>query len=79
MRDALYLIALVTGAALYVAPCVIAHWRRHRYRWPITAINLLLGVTGIGWLVCLVWALWPGNPRRPGPQDADPPVKLIRN
>jgi hypothetical protein len=75
MRDALYILAIITGALLYLAPCIIAHVRRHHYRWPITAINLFLGLTGVAWLLCLVWAVWPENPSRP---ISDAPVKLTK-
>ena len=78
MRDALYILAILTGAALYLSPSIVAHWRRHHYRWPITAINVLLGVTGIAWLICLVWALWPEDPTRPTPNRGDTPVKLTK-
>ena len=62
MRDALYILAIVTGALIFLSPSFIAHRRRHHYRWPITAINVALGITGIAWVVCLVWALWPDDP-----------------
>jgi hypothetical protein len=62
MRDALYILAILTGAFIFLSPSFIAHWRRHHYRWPITTINVVLGVTGIAWLVCLIWALWPDDP-----------------
>jgi hypothetical protein len=75
MRDALYIVALVTGALLYLSPSIIAHLRRHHYRWPITAINVLLGVTGIAWLICLIWAVWPEDPTRPRPER---PVRLTK-
>ncbi len=76
MRDALYIIALVTGALLFCAPALIAHWRKHHYRWPITVINLLLGLTGVGWIICLIWAVWPEDPTKP---MGEKPVRLIKN
>ena len=75
MRDALYILAILTAALLYLSPSVIAHLRQHYYRWPITAINIVLGLTGIGWLVCLVWAVWPEDPTRPRPER---PVRLTK-
>jgi len=79
MRDALYIVALLTGALLFFSPSLIAHWRKHRYRWPLTAINVVLGITGIAWLVCLVWALWPEDAGKPGPGGGDRSVKQISN
>jgi Superinfection immunity protein len=67
MRDALYLMAVITGALLFFSPTIIAHWRQHHFRWPITAVNIVLGLTGIGWLAALVWAVWPEDPTRPRP------------
>jgi len=73
MRDALYLLAIVTGALLFFAPTILAHARRHRYRWPITALNLVLGITGIGWLAALIWSVWPQPAGEPAP------TRLIKN
>jgi len=67
MRDALYIVAILTGLALYVSPAIVAHLRKHYYRWPITIINIVLGLTVIGWLFCLIWAVWPEDPSRPQP------------
>ena len=48
------LIMLVVGGFLYVLPTMLA-WKRQRHRrWTITAINLLLGWTIIGWIVAMV-------------------------
>lgn len=38
----------------YVLPTVLAWLRRHPRRWTITWINLLLGWTGVGWVVAMV-------------------------
>jgi hypothetical protein len=78
MRDALYILAILTGAFLYLSPSVVAHWRRHHYRWPLTAINVVLGLTGVAWLICLVWALWPDDPKRPIVMREEKPVRLTR-
>lgn len=69
MRDALYIVAILTGAALFLSPSIVAHFRRHHYRWPITAINVFLGATGIAWLICLIWAVWPENAGQPAPKN----------
>ena len=43
--------------AMYVAPAVVAIWRRHPARARIIAVNLLSGWTGVGWIVALVWSI----------------------
>jgi hypothetical protein len=59
MREIRYVFVYVVAVFLYCLPTIIAQSIRHPYRWPITAINLVLGVLGIPWIFCLVWALWP--------------------
>lgn len=38
----------------YVLPTILAWKRQSRRRWKITAINLLLGWTIVGWIVSMV-------------------------
>ena len=42
--------------AFYFAPAVVAYWRRHPSAPAIMLLNLLLGWTGLGWIVALIWA-----------------------
>jgi hypothetical protein len=50
--------ALFAGAVLlYLLPAIIASTRRRPHASTVTAIDLLLGWTGIGWLLALVMAL----------------------
>ncbi len=42
--------------ALYILPAIIAFTRQHRNKTAITLVNILLGWSGIGWIVALVWA-----------------------
>ena len=52
-----FVLALVPLAwAFYLLPTIIAFRRHHPNRWLITAINVFLGGTGIGWAGALVWA-----------------------
>ena len=44
-------------AALYLMPIIIAFIRNHQQRWAISALNILLGWTLVGWIAALVWAL----------------------
>lgn len=48
----------------YIIPALVAWDRRHPdARW-IWALTLLLGWTGIGWLLALIWALRPRGANR---------------
>ena len=40
----------------YFLPLLIAFARHHRAKLAIFVTNLLLGITGVGWLVALIWA-----------------------
>ncbi|MCS2152986.1 superinfection immunity protein [Scandinavium goeteborgense] len=42
---------------LYLIPSVIAYRRWHKNFKPILVLNIFLGWTFLGWLVCLVWSL----------------------
>lgn len=55
----LFLALIAAAAALYFVPTIIAFKRGHRYRWPILAINIAGAWSGVGWIACLIWALWP--------------------
>jgi hypothetical protein len=56
----------------YLAPFVVAARRDHERLGAILAVNLLLGWTGIGWLLALRWA------RHPTPPPEPPAVRLRR-
>jgi hypothetical protein len=47
---------LVICVSIYFLPAVIALCRGHRSLGTILLVNLLSGWTGLGWLVCIVWA-----------------------
>jgi Superinfection immunity protein len=52
---------IIIMASFYLLPTVIAYWRKHAYRHVIFALNILGGVTGVGWIVAIIWAVWPSN------------------
>jgi len=59
-RDLTPLGALVLvgiGALVLFTPSLVAYHRGHPNAMAIFALNLLLGLTGIGWAIALVWAL----------------------
>lgn len=41
----------------YFIPSIVAYRRWHRSYKAIIALNILLGWTFLGWVVCLVWSL----------------------
>ncbi|VWD56299.1 hypothetical protein BCO71171_05976 [Burkholderia contaminans] len=48
---------LIMLLLLYFIPAIIAFRRRHHNRTAITALNVLLGWSVIGWIAAFVWAL----------------------
>ena len=63
MKDFVVLFTVITlyiaAFIFYIIPSIVAWRRQHYYKWVIIALNIFFGVTGIGWLVALVWAAWP--------------------
>jgi hypothetical protein len=55
----LYIIGGILAIILYFIPTIIAYRRDHAYKGIIFAIDLVLGLSGIGYLAALIWALWP--------------------
>jgi hypothetical protein len=65
---------------VYGLPTYIAFKRNHEFKWIIMAINVVLGASGLGWLIAFVWAVWPqdkslanpllGNPTGTGRRNA---------
>lgn len=50
-------IFLVFAFFFYFAPAIVGEVRRHPQRHAISALNLFLGWTLLGWVAALVWAL----------------------
>ena len=48
---------LLIMLALYFAPAIVAHSRKHRQSLAIAVLNLFLGWTILGWVIALVWAV----------------------
>lgn len=53
------IVAGLFGLAVFLLPSIIAFKRKHHYKFIILAINLIFGATGIGYLIALIWAVWP--------------------
>ncbi len=56
---------LTLSLALYFVPALLASSRNHPRSQAIWVVNVLVGWTVVGWVVCLVWAL--SEPRLPMP------------
>ena len=50
------LLSVLAALAVYLIPGWVAVIRRHHQSAAIMVLTLLLGWTGIGWVVALVWA-----------------------
>jgi len=55
--------AFLCAVAMYFLPAIIAHQRRQVSSGAIFLVNLLLGWSIIGWIVCFAWAC-SGDTRR---------------
>ena len=75
----LYIILAVVVIALYFVPTIIAYRRDHGYKGIILAINLVLGASGIGYLIALVWAIWPQEKSILDPVLGNPTGLGVRN
>ncbi len=49
--------ALLLSVGGYFLPTIIAIIRKKKNSFPIFLVNLFFGMTFIGWLVALIWAL----------------------
>ena len=52
-----YGLLLIIGAVLYFLPTIIVLARGRKDGCGIFLVNLIFGLTGIGWLIALIWAL----------------------
>ena len=51
-----FVFILIITALIYFIPTIIALVRHHSYKLYIIGINIILGWTLIGWIVCLIWS-----------------------
>jgi len=50
------IIGLVLCVTIALLPTGVALIRQHNNFMPILLVNVLLGITGIGWIVALIWS-----------------------
>lgn len=47
---------------IFFIPSIVAFLRGYHYKWIILALNIFGGALfGVGWIVALIWALWPSE------------------
>ena len=55
---------ILLAAAAYFLPTLIAIVRKHPARLPLILVNIFAGWTLLGWLACMIWAIFGGRGRR---------------
>jgi len=53
------LVGLAVLGLLYLLPTMLAVYKNKRSTGGILVLNLLLGWTGLGWVIALIWAIVP--------------------
>lgn len=56
MQTITMFVAVVAGLIFYLLPTISAAYSQHRHTPSIFLINLLLGWTLLGWVICLAWS-----------------------
>ena len=74
-----YLILGIALLALYFLPTIIAYKRNHAYKGIVLVINLVFGLTGLGWAGSLIWAIFPSEKSLIDPFVGNPTGTGIRN
>ncbi len=50
------IIGIILCVTLVLLPTGVALIRRHNNFIPILLVNVILGITGIGWVIALIWS-----------------------
>jgi hypothetical protein len=53
----IFVFLVVSFAAFFFTPTIIAFNKKHKYRWIIFLINFAFGSTLIGWFGALIWSV----------------------
>lgn len=51
------IVTLIVCFGIYFIPSIVAYLRKQDEKISIFLMNLLLGLTVVGWIVCLIWAM----------------------
>ncbi len=62
-------VMVIIAVAIYILPTILVWKRQSSRRWKVTAINLLLGWTLIGWVVAMVMTFAYEPPPEGAPPD----------
>jgi len=55
----LIICAIAIGFWLFFLPTQIAFGKKHAYKWIILLLNIFFGATIVGWVLLMVWAIFP--------------------
>lgn len=59
MNEDFILYLIITGATiLYFLPFIISCRRKHSHKFAILTLNLIMGLSGIGWVASFIWAFY---------------------
>ena len=61
MRVILAIICLIT---IFFIPVSVGLFRDSSKKWGIFLVNILVGWTGIGWIIALIWHLFQNPPKK---------------
>ncbi len=57
MNTLLIILLGILCVIVYFIPTRIAFNNTHPHRWGILIANIFFGITGCGWIICLIWAI----------------------
>jgi Na+/proline symporter len=54
--DTIWILLGLLAGSIYMLPTIFAFNKGHRNRWVIMIINIVFGLTLLGWLIAIIWA-----------------------
>jgi len=79
MEGIFWIIVILLALAIYFLPTIIAFYRNHHYKFIILGINVVMGMTGIGYLVAFIWAVWPSKTSLLDPVVSTPTTTAVED